>query len=108
MTKRLRKTDIRALFTVLGPAVAMLCGQQPVNAAPPALHTVGNKVVNAKGKIVRLQGVNVPSLDWDPAGEHVLESIDVAFTQWNANIVRIPLTQDIWFGYFKSYHVYNV
>ena len=102
MTKRLRKTDIRALFTVLGPAVAMLCGQQPVNAAPPALHTVGNKVVNAKGKIVRLQGVNVPSLDWDPAGEHVLESIDVAFTQWNANIVRIPLTQDIWFGYFKG------
>ena len=95
-------THLKSALILSGTLISFLLSQQTTFAAPPALKTVGNKVVDAKGKTVRLQGVNVPSLDWDPAGERVLASIDVALTKWNANIIRIPLTQDFWFGYHKG------
>ncbi|MEI7578094.1 MAG: cellulase family glycosylhydrolase [Armatimonadota bacterium] len=71
-------------------------------SAQAGLRVVGKQLRDAKGNLVRLQGVNVPSLDWSPVGEHVMESIDVAIDGWNANIIRIPLTQDLWFGYEKG------
>jgi aryl-phospho-beta-D-glucosidase BglC (GH1 family) len=95
-------TNVKSILCICGAITALVLGQQSTLAAPPALHTVGNKLADTKGSTVRLQGVNVPSLDWDPAGERVLESIDVALTNWNANIIRIPLTQDFWFGYHKG------
>jgi hypothetical protein len=70
--------------------------------ASEGLRVVGNQLRDSSGNVVRLQGVNVPSLDWSPVGEHVMESIDVAIDKWNSNIVRIPLTQDLWFGYEKG------
>ena len=44
----------------------------------------------------------MPSLDWSPVGERVLQSIDIAINDWKSNIIRIPLTQDLWFGYEKG------
>ncbi len=70
--------------------------------ASAGLRVIGNQLRDASGNVVRLQGVNVPSLDWSPVGEHVMESIDVAIDKWNSNIIRIPLTQDLWFGYEKG------
>lgn len=70
--------------------------------APPMLRVKGNKLVDPKGNVVRLQGVNVPSLDWSPTGENVLQSVEVALGRWNANVIRIPLTQDLWYGYYKG------
>ncbi len=83
-------TNVKSILCICGAITALVLGQQSTFAAPPALHTVGNKVADMKGRTVRLQGVNVPSLDWDPAGERVLESIDVALSSWNANNMHTP------------------
>jgi hypothetical protein len=31
-----------------------------------------------------------------------MQSLDVALDKWNAKVIRIPLTQDLWFGYYKG------
>ncbi len=71
-------------------------------SAAQGLRVVGNQLRDSSGNVVRLQGVNVPSLDWSPTGENVMQSIDVAIDDWKANVIRIPLTQDLWFGYEKG------
>lgn len=65
---------------------------------PPSLHAVGNLLETKDGKIVRLQGVNIPSMEWSNTGEQVLKSVDVAMGVWKANVIRLPLAQDRWFG----------
>lgn len=66
------------------------------------LRVEGNHLVNEQGREVVLQGLNVPSLEWSSEGEHVLQSVQTAITNWHANIIRLPLAQDRWFG--KSPH----
>jgi aryl-phospho-beta-D-glucosidase BglC (GH1 family) len=63
----------------------------------PNLHVEGNQLVE-NGQVVRLQGLNVPSLEWSNTGEFVFRSARVALEEWNANCVRLPLSQDRWFG----------
>jgi hypothetical protein len=76
-------------------------------AAPPQLAVSGNQFVNADtGCPVRLAGVNVDGLEWEadgaglasPSGD-MTQSINVAVNTWKANIIRLPLNQDFWFGY---------
>ena len=73
-----------------------------LSAAPkglPALRIKGTQVVTDKGVPMRMRGVNVASLEWSSDGEgHVLETLKVATQDWKSNIVRIPLSQDRWFG----------
>jgi hypothetical protein len=65
---------------------------------PPPLHTEGNRILRADGQPVRLRGLNIASLEWTDEGENVQRSLEVAITDWGCNIVRVPLTQDRWFG----------
>ncbi len=66
---------------------------------PSALHVVGTKILNEKGQPVLLRGVNAASLEWTSDGEgHIIDTVRVAVKDWHANIVRIPLSQDRWFG----------
>jgi endoglucanase len=66
---------------------------------PPELRVRGNRVVTAAGgQEVWLQGVNVPSLEWSVRGESVQRSIVVAIEDWNANVIRLPVKADHWFG----------
>lgn len=62
------------------------------------LHTEGKYIKTSEGKTIRLTGVNVPSLEWSDAGENVLTSIKAAVNDWGANIIRLPVCQDRWFG----------
>jgi endoglucanase len=73
----------------------------PVAAALPPLVVSGNRLQTADGRPVRLQGVNIPSLEWGQ-GEHVFASLMVAVNDWKANLVRLPLCQDRWFGKTKE------
>lgn len=67
--------------------------------APKPLHIEGTKVLDSSGKQVLLRGVNVACLEWSSDGEgHVLKTIEVAIKDWKVNHVRLPMSQDRWFG----------
>lgn len=60
---------------------------------------MGTQVVNSKNQPVTLRGVNAASLEWTSNGEgHILDTVSTAIRDWNANVVRLPLSQDRWFG----------
>lgn len=65
---------------------------------PPELHVVGNQILDAQGKPVWLQGVNVVSLEFSVQGERVLKSTLVAIEDWKANCIRLPVKEEYWFG----------
>jgi hypothetical protein len=65
---------------------------------PAELHVEGNQVLTADGKPIRLQGVNVVSLEFLVKGDHVLLSCRTAVDDWKANIIRLPVKEDYWFG----------
>ena len=69
---------------------------------PLPLHVAGNKLMTASGERIVLRGVNIPSLEWSAGGDNILRSIGVAIGDWHANVVRLPLSQDRWFGRARS------
>ncbi len=66
--------------------------------AQDRLHVKGNRLVNASGAEVWLQGVAVPSLEWSEAGDHVQDSVAWAVADWKANVIRLALSSTFWFG----------
>lgn len=91
-------------FSLISITAAALIGTAGVGSAKAdsplsQLHVTGNRILDDSGRQVRLCGVNCACLEWDPKGEgHILDTLKVAIHDWNANIVRIPLAQDSWFG----------
>ena len=35
---------------------------------------------------------------WTINGDHMLQSVQEATSAWHANIIRVPLSEDSWFG----------
>ena len=70
--------------------------------APPKtamLKVSGNKIVNAAGATVLLEGVNVCNLATVPTGEHgILWAIHTAIDDWHARVIRLPVLDGFWFG----------
>ena len=67
-------------------------------ALPPVTREIrvsGNRLVTGDGREVRLQGVNVPSLEWSAKGENAVKD-------WKANAVRLPVSGGFWFGLGKG------
>jgi endoglucanase len=85
--------------------VVLACGTLASMSAepsgPPTLKVDGTRIKTLDGKVVRLRGLNVPSLEWGQ-GEHLFDSLRVAIDEWGANILRLPLSQDRWFGRGKE------
>jgi hypothetical protein len=54
--------------------------------------------LSENGNSVVLRGVDIPSLDSSNEGDHVFRSCRVAIEDWKANCVRLPISQDRWFG----------
>ena len=71
------------------------------------LHVDGNKIYNERGDEVRLVGVNICSLEWKSAGDNVQASAYEVFANWNCNTVRLPLSQDYWFGKISNWSTPN-
>jgi len=68
-------------------------------AAPLELKVKGNQILNSEDKPVTLRGVNVASLEWTSDGDgHALDTVKVAIDDWKVNVIRLPLSQDRWFG----------
>ncbi|MBQ6103034.1 MAG: cellulase family glycosylhydrolase [Kiritimatiellae bacterium] len=63
------------------------------------LRVKGNRLVDAKtGEEVWLQGAAVPSLEWGPGGDHILQSVTNLVEKWNVNVVRLAVHSSYWFG----------
>ncbi|MBC8139937.1 MAG: cellulase family glycosylhydrolase [Armatimonadetes bacterium] len=67
-------------------------------AAPPVLSLSGNTLKDARGKTVRLRGVNIMGYEYSPQGDHVVATVSTAL-DWQGNVLRIPISQDYWMGY---------
>ena len=66
---------------------------------PLPLKVVGTRLLNSAGDSVRLRGVNTASLEWTSDGEdHILTTVQTAIRDWHVNHIRLPLSQDRWFG----------
>ncbi len=65
---------------------------------PPELHVEGRRVLDKAGKEVWLQGVNAGGLETLPHDKHVVKSAVVGVAEWKANIIRLPVKDDLWFG----------
>lgn len=63
------------------------------------LHVEGNRVYNARGEKVRLAGVNTAAMEWLSECEYIHNNFCTAMDGWHANVIRLPLAQDRWFGF---------
>ena len=63
------------------------------------LHVQGNKLLNKRGEAVMLTGVNCSSLEWQCNPDKLVRTVQVALDDWHANTIRLPLSQDKWFGF---------
>jgi len=79
--------------------IVVLGGRQGLAAELQALHVQENQVVDASGQPVLLRGVNCAGMEFSNNGEgRILDTVRVAVTEWHAKLVRLPLSQDRWFG----------
>ena len=82
-------------FILIGAAAA----QERRATDPLALKIVGTQLLNSAGDPVRLRGVNTASMEWTADGEgHILSTVQTAIRDWHVNTIRLPLSQDRWFG----------
>lgn len=65
---------------------------------PSELRVQGNRLIDAKGKEVWLQGLNAGGLETLPNDLQPVKSAVVAVEDWKANIVRLPVKGSFWFG----------
>jgi len=79
----------------------------PAEAADPSkwpkeIKVVGNRLRDAAGREVWLQGVAVPGLEIVPEGHGVVRSTIVGIEQWKANVVRLAVKDEYWYGKAKA------
>ncbi len=96
---------MKCLLIAFGFATFLLGGEMAAapgdNQAsmPLPLKVVKTQVLNSKGEVVRLRGVNAACLEWTSDGEgHILDSVKTAIRDWKVNHIRLPMAQDRWFG----------
>jgi hypothetical protein len=89
------------------PRSASFINVSNLEAPSLMLHVRGNKIFNDKGEEVRLVGVNICSLEWNSRGDDVVSSTYEVFANWNCNVVRLPLSQDRWFGKVSDWSTPN-
>jgi len=84
-------------------SAALVCAG--TQKALPQLHTKGNMILDENGNKVRLCGVNCACMEWTSDGEgHIMDTLKVAIHDWKSNFIRIPLSQDRWFGTATEQH----
>ncbi len=92
------------VFTCAGCVIAVLAvlvnvGRSESSAMPLPIKVVGTRILNSRDEPVRLRSVNCAGLEWTSDGQgHIVESVRVAIDDWHVNLIRLPLSQDRWFG----------
>jgi Endoglucanase len=101
---RVRPTDPAPLIAAAQKAAeeakkALVPPEEPKKEKwPKELKVSGNRLVDPQGNEVWLQGVNIPSLEWNPRGEQVERATIEAIENWKANVIRLPVKDVYWFG----------
>ncbi|MBK1856822.1 glycoside hydrolase family 5 protein [Cerasicoccus arenae] len=72
------------------------------NAWPAEIKVSGNRLVDTNGDEVWLQGVAIPGLEIVPKGHGAVNSVIVAIELWNANVVRLAIKDEFWYGRGKG------
>jgi endoglucanase len=80
-----------------GLATTLRAVDRAADSHLPALRTEGADVLDERGQRVQLIGVNLPDLEWSD-DERLLESLEEATRFSQSHAVRLPLSQDRWFG----------
>lgn len=76
-----------------------VAGKPDASARLLPLKVAGTRILDSKNQPVRLRGVNAASLEWTSDGQgHILQTVNVAIRDWHVNVIRLPLSQDRWFG----------
>lgn len=74
------------------------------DASAPRGYTVeGANIYDSSHQPHLFHGVDRPSLEWNPAGEHLSESDYANMGAWKGNVVRIALNQDFWLPESPAY-----
>jgi hypothetical protein len=76
---------------------------QPPPPPGSGYHVQGNTIVGGDGAPHRFHGMSRPSLEWDPAGDHLGLADYQRIAGWGANVVRLPLAQSFWLADSKYY-----
>jgi len=79
------------------------CTSATKHVAPGGYYVVGNTVCTTDGHPHLFHGVDRPSLEWQPGGDHLSPSDFQLMAGWNANTVRIALNQDFWIAASPQY-----
>jgi len=82
------------------PAIESLDPRMLLSSVP--LHVSGTHIADPVGDTIRLRGVDVDSLEYDVEGDHIIQSLNTALQSWHANLIRLPLNENFWFGYDYS------
>lgn len=89
--------SIALAFALAGSLAVALPNLDAASLRPLVVR--GNTVMTDRGVPIRLRGVNVACMEWSSDGEgHVLKTVEVAIKDWKVNHIRLPLSQDRWFG----------
>ncbi len=67
-------------------------------AWPSELRVSGNRLVDTNGREVWLQGVAIPGLEIQPEGHGPVASTLEAIDNWRANVIRLAVKDEYWFG----------
>jgi hypothetical protein len=102
-TRSCRNLAISIYVTLLIAVIVSrsLAAVEPSGVRPALLplKVVGTRILDSEDRPVRLRGVNAASLEWTSNGEgHILQTVNVAIQDWHVNVIRLPLSQDRWFG----------
>ncbi|HSI84680.1 MAG: glycoside hydrolase family 5 protein [Candidatus Methylacidiphilales bacterium] len=65
---------------------------------PSELRVSGNRLVDASGKEVWLQGLAIPGLEIRPEGHGAVLSTLVGIEEWKANVIRLAIKNEYWYG----------
>ena len=98
---------MKGKISMIVMGVLLLSLPRFIFAQPAQLKVSGNRIVTASGGCtVQLKGVNIDSLEYNSVGDgpsnDILTALQEAVTGWGANIIRLPMSQDRWFGVANS------
>ena len=89
------------------PFLLLVFSVGPLASASLELQVLGNQVKDSNQCVIRLKGVNIASMEWTATGDGppgsgvypITVTVNETLTNWGADLIRLPLSQDRWFGY---------